>query len=233
MGRGRVARLCRTVQRAPVCRRDASGSAGGRQRDQAGGATARPMSQQHQRSERTAPPVDILHLGCGDDTIPAAWNVDKRATDATDEVWDLSERPWPWPDGSFDMVVANHVVEHLDDIHAALCECARVLAPGGELTVRVPVGNNARADPDHSWGGGQPWTWRTPTMHCGARPWDRDCGLEVTDRDVELHSHAPAAAAAAQRLKWWVYRRLGGPGEWCFEQPGSGEFTVRFQKPEP
>jgi len=173
---------------------------------------------------------DVLHLGCGDDERPEAWNVDARDTAAADEVVDLDATPWPWPDASFSYIIANHVVEHLADIHAALCEMARVLRPGGEAVVRVPIGTDACADPDHSWGGGQPWTWRTPTMHCGARPWDRDCGLRVADRDVTLFTQAPGVAGQLTALKWWALRRRYGLGEWCFNQPASsGEFTVRFE----
>jgi SAM-dependent methyltransferase len=41
----------------------------------------------------------------------------------------------PFPHGSFDTVVANHVLYHLDDPAAALREFARVLRPGGWLAV--------------------------------------------------------------------------------------------------
>jgi SAM-dependent methyltransferase len=41
-------------------------------------------------------------------------------------------------DGSFDMVIANHVLEHVDD-QAALAEIARILRAGGQLLVSVPI----------------------------------------------------------------------------------------------
>jgi SAM-dependent methyltransferase len=44
----------------------------------------------------------------------------------------------PFPDGSFDRVVAAEVLEHVDDDRAALAELARALAPGGRLAVTVP-----------------------------------------------------------------------------------------------
>jgi SAM-dependent methyltransferase len=43
--------------------------------------------------------------------------------------------------GSFDIVVYNHVIEHVGDRaeqHRALCEIRRVLAPGGHLYLAVP-----------------------------------------------------------------------------------------------
>ena len=41
----------------------------------------------------------------------------------------------PFPDASFDTVVANHMLYHLDDPDAALREFARVLRPGGRVAV--------------------------------------------------------------------------------------------------
>mgnify|MGYP001978751793 CR=1 FL=1 len=42
------------------------------------------------------------------------------------------------PDGSWDVAIANHVLEHLDD-RRALAELHRVLAPGGLFLVTVPL----------------------------------------------------------------------------------------------
>jgi SAM-dependent methyltransferase len=44
----------------------------------------------------------------------------------------------PFPDGSFDCVIASEVLEHLHHDTAALQECRRVLRPGGQLVVTVP-----------------------------------------------------------------------------------------------
>jgi SAM-dependent methyltransferase len=45
----------------------------------------------------------------------------------------------PFDDGTFDLVTALDVVEHLDDDLAALREIGRVLRPGGYLLVTVPA----------------------------------------------------------------------------------------------
>jgi SAM-dependent methyltransferase len=41
----------------------------------------------------------------------------------------------PFPDASFDTVIANHMLYHLDDPATALREFARVLRPGGRLAI--------------------------------------------------------------------------------------------------
>jgi len=44
----------------------------------------------------------------------------------------------PEPDGSFDWVLSNSVMEHIDDIERVLGEVARLLRPNGRLVVTVP-----------------------------------------------------------------------------------------------
>ncbi len=45
----------------------------------------------------------------------------------------------PFDDGSFDLLLATDVIEHLDDDVAALAELRRVAAPGARLLVTVPA----------------------------------------------------------------------------------------------
>jgi SAM-dependent methyltransferase len=44
----------------------------------------------------------------------------------------------PHADGSFDLVLCSHVLEHVADDERAIAELHRVTAPGGELLVMVP-----------------------------------------------------------------------------------------------
>jgi SAM-dependent methyltransferase len=44
----------------------------------------------------------------------------------------------PFIDASFDLVIANHVLEHVTDDFSALREIARVLAPGGLAILQTP-----------------------------------------------------------------------------------------------
>jgi SAM-dependent methyltransferase len=45
----------------------------------------------------------------------------------------------PFPDGSFDRIIAAEVLEHIPDDVAAIRELARVLRPGGSMAVTVPA----------------------------------------------------------------------------------------------
>ncbi|MGI9605859.1 MAG: class I SAM-dependent methyltransferase [Acidimicrobiales bacterium] len=45
----------------------------------------------------------------------------------------------PFPDASFDRIIASEILEHIDDDHGALRELVRILRPGGTLAATVPA----------------------------------------------------------------------------------------------
>jgi SAM-dependent methyltransferase len=55
----------------------------------------------------------------------------------------------PFEDASFDRVLCVHVLEHVRDDAAALLELHRILRPGGEALIMVPLyGDATDEDPD-------------------------------------------------------------------------------------
>ena len=82
-----------------------------------------------------------------------------------------------FPDGTFDLIVCLHVLEHVADDAAAVREMVRALAPGGEVIVVVP------RDP------GRPVTYEDQTddpeeyeRYYGQRDHVRIYGADVTSR---------------------------------------------------
>jgi SAM-dependent methyltransferase len=57
--------------------------------------------------------------------------------------------PMAFPDGSFDGVVMDNVLEHLSQPAALIADIRRLLTPPGKFIVGVPGSRGFAADPDH------------------------------------------------------------------------------------
>ncbi len=80
-----------------------------------------------------------LHIGCGTRILPGWVNIDAVPRPGTGAVrMDLAALPYG--DGTVDTILAEHVLEHLDFSEESRVwpELARVLRPGGVLTLEVP-----------------------------------------------------------------------------------------------
>ena len=58
-------------------------------------------------------------------------------------LWEMDAEKMNFPDASFDVVVANHVISTVPNPEAALDECARMLRPGGEMILLSRIGADA------------------------------------------------------------------------------------------
>jgi len=83
-----------------------------------------------------------LNLGCGNDKRQGWINVDSFAACAPDQLVDLEQVPWPWPDSSAEEVMLRHVLEHLGASTARYLaivrELWRVCADQAKVTIVVP-----------------------------------------------------------------------------------------------
>jgi SAM-dependent methyltransferase len=61
-----------------------------------------------------------------------------RENPSIDEFRALEGERWPLDDASVDLVVADHVLEHVTSPDRFFSECRRVLRPGGHLCARTP-----------------------------------------------------------------------------------------------
>jgi len=88
------------------------------------------------------------------------------------------------PDGAYDVVMANHVLEHIPDDRAALRELYRLLKPGGNALLTVPI-NPTRPTYENPSITTAPERW----AHFSAHDHLRYYGLDFTERLTEAGFH--------------------------------------------
>jgi SAM-dependent methyltransferase len=91
-----------------------------------------------------------LNAGCGNDIRPGWINLDKTKLANVDIVHDLEDLPLPFGNESFDEILCQDVLEHLEYV-PLMKDLHRILKKGGKLHVRVPhfSSPNSFADPTH------------------------------------------------------------------------------------
>lgn len=93
-----------------------------------------------------------LNLGCGWFKKPGYVNVDMNPLCNPDVVHDLNTFPYPFPDNEFDVVSADHIIEHLENPFSVMEELHRILKDNGLLTVLVPHFSRGFTYADHRRG---------------------------------------------------------------------------------
>ncbi len=96
--------------------------------------------------------VKKLNLGCGENKKEGYINVDWNNLVNPDVIHDLNVYPYSFKDETFDLIEADHVLEHLDKPFLAMIECHRLLKPGGKLFIKVPHFSRGFTHAEHSHG---------------------------------------------------------------------------------
>ena len=209
--------------------------------------------------DRQAAPIRLLEIGTGSGaiaqhfashpTLPcdvfAVDVIDQRVVHDGFEFHLVSGTALPFPADSFDVVITNHVIEHVgerDDQLHHLTELRRVLKPDGVGYLAVP-NRWMLVEPHYrlaflSW---LPRTWRTPFLRLAGRGEHYDCKpLQLAElhgllREAGLqHTHMEREAVTAMLTieRSGVAMRLAGllpPGLWRALRPVIPTFicTVR------
>jgi len=98
-------------------------------------------------------PLDILDLGCGDGRSVAVWQIVGNATglDLSEKAMNVAGKMFPnlkfysgnalespFENQSFDVIISQEVVEHIDVQSKYIDECHRLLRDGGYLILTTP-----------------------------------------------------------------------------------------------
>ena len=79
-----------------------------------------------------------LDIGCGPSKVSGFIGLDIRNFARVDIVHELNIKPWPLESNSADLIIASHVIEHVDSVIEFMSEVHRVLKDNGKLAIRYP-----------------------------------------------------------------------------------------------
>ncbi len=93
----------------------------------------------------------ILHLGCGPKKIPGAVGIDINNNIGADVVHDLNKFPYPFKNNQFDKVIAENIMEHLENIPKVMEELHRICKNKAKLIITTGhfSGIDSFTDPTH------------------------------------------------------------------------------------
>ena len=109
------------------------------------------LTDPHQFDLRPTGPGRVLDVGCGSAKWPGAVGLDISSDTDADIVHDLNVFPYPIDESSFDHVLMQDVLEHVQDPIRVITELHRIVRDGGHLHLRTPHFSSALAygDPSH------------------------------------------------------------------------------------
>jgi SAM-dependent methyltransferase len=93
----------------------------------------------------------VLQLGCGQKKMAGAVGIDFNPGSQADIIHDLNCFPYPFNDNEFDVVICEHILEHLNNLVAVMTEIHRIGQPGAKVIVDVPHFSSIHfwSDPTH------------------------------------------------------------------------------------
>jgi hypothetical protein len=95
--------------------------------------------------------MKILDLGCGNKKYPGAVGIDINPISDADIIHDLNIVPYPFEDSLFDEIIADNIIEHLDNVILIMEELSRISKLHATIKVIVPYfrAKYAFIDPTH------------------------------------------------------------------------------------
>jgi SAM-dependent methyltransferase len=164
-----------------------------------------------------------INIGCGRFPMAGWVNVDIDPAAQADVVHDLERFPYPFESASAAEIMASHVVEHTSDPFATMKELARLLKPGGTLTVRVPHFSRGMTHPDHRRGFDVTFPrYFAPDFTGGY------CGVPLERVSVRLRWFAQPYLKRL-KLSHAQFHRLGRPARGSISgEPVAGNSASRF-----
>jgi len=93
-----------------------------------------------------------LNLGSGEFKKKGYINLDYYSITKPDVKHDLNRLPYPFKDNQFELIEADHVLEHLDNPFKVMKELHRISKNNGLIIIRVPHFSRGFTHPEHTRG---------------------------------------------------------------------------------
>lgn len=77
----------------------------------------------------------ILHIGCGMSKKPGSIGIDINPKSHADIVHDLDKFPYPFPKNHFDQIIAEHILEHLENLSRVMEELHKISKNGARIYI--------------------------------------------------------------------------------------------------
>lgn len=188
-------------------------------------------------------PSHKLNLGCGAFKLLGFINIDNSKFVEPDVLHNLNHFPYPFQDDWFSKIVANHSLEHLDDVFSVMGELHRILRPEGELIIRVPHFSRGFTHADHKRGFDITFPYYfDPTFPGGYT----GVHFELTSMKLRWYAQPRLKRALLGRFTNSLLTGIGAIVDifanlsppacsriWCYWVGGFEELEMRFQKPDP
>jgi len=80
----------------------------------------------------------ILDIGCGNNKHPGSIGIDFSNIDGVDISHNLEKLPYPIKDNSFDVILLQNVIEHIQNIVGLMDEIHRIATLGADILISTP-----------------------------------------------------------------------------------------------
>lgn len=137
----------------------------------------------------------VLDVGCGGNKVPGAVGLDISPDTDADVVHDLDVTPYPFEDSSFDEILLQDVIEHVERPMQVFAELHRIGRPGARVVLRTPHFSSvlAYSDPTHRH------AFSTVAIRQLATPlWEHYSGARFAIRSIELDLWLPFRVLGVQ-----------------------------------
>jgi len=128
--------------------------------------------------------MNKLNLGCGAYKKQGYVNVDGYKKYEPEVLHDLNVFPYPFQDDYFDVIEADHILEHLEQPLRVICELHRITRKGATITIRCPHFSRGFTHSEHK------------------RGFDVSLPYYFNPRFLGRYSGQPTLELVSMRLRW-------------------------------